>query len=361
MIRTGTVLDMDMTTLAGAVRGLWDWWMAELSGMVPARWQRQSEVPGGPAAQFDGNGDLWFDGALLEPAIDQAKRHLLQVELPPGAVMVRTTGLPRLAKRDLARLVDLELDRLFPFPAGGAIADARPLASGEDAGTAKAPTLIGAMPLARAVKLVETARAAGIEPLGLIWRDPATGDAALDLLPALVRSGQIEPRRDGRAFWWGLVAFLFLANIGVMIWRDVAATRELQAQVEQQQAITSAARGVAGRIAQENAFRIALIAEHRQHDPSAMLALTTRFLPGSAWVQRFAWTADSLRLTGYKEAGADVQAALRRTGKFATMQSTVSDPTAEAGGSQPFDISAQIAATDSTGVTSGAETANTLP
>ena len=39
----------------------------------------------------------------------------------------------------------------------------------------------------------------------------------------------------------------------------------------------------------------------------------------------------------------DIQTALRRTGRFASLQTSVSDPTAEGGGGQPFDVTAVIA------------------
>ena len=201
------------------------------------------------------------------------------------------------------------------------------------------------MPLARAAELLEAARAAGVEPLSLLWRNPDDAGIALDLLPALVASGRVTPRRDGRPFWWGLVAALFLANVGLLIWRDVAATNRLAADVAEQQTASAAARAVAARIAREESARAALLDERKAHDPLAMLALTTGALPANAFVQRFAWTAETLRLTGYKEPGSDVQAALRRTGRFAALQSSVSDPTAEGGGGQPFDISAEIAGT----------------
>ena len=59
-------------------------------------------------------------------------------------------------------------------------------------------------------------------------------------------------------------------------------------------------------------------------------------------MQRFVWTPETLRLTGYKAPGSDIQSALRRTGRFASLQTSVSDPTAEGGGGQPFDVSATL-------------------
>lgn len=348
MIRTGTVLDMDMAGLGTALRAGWDWWTDELARMVPDRWQARPQTLSGAVAEFDADGDLWFDGATLEPADEGARRRVMHVVMPAGAVMVRRGMLPRVGTRDLARIVAFDLDRLLPFPPATAIAAARTLPDAGEAGHTKAATLIAGMPVVRAAEMVTRARAAGIEPLSLTWQSPDDPGVTLDLLPALVASGRITPRRDTRPFWWGLVAALFLANIGLLIWRDVVATNAFADEVAEQQAASTAARTIAGRIGNEAALRQALIAERTQHDPLAMLALTTGALPEGAWVQRYAWTAESLRLTGYKAPGSDIQSALRRTGRFASLQTSVSDPTAEGGGGQPFDVTAAIAAPPAT-------------
>ena len=154
------------------------------------------------------------------------------------------------------------------------------------------------------------------------------------------------PRRDTRPFWWGLVAALFLANCGLMIWRDVAATNAFADEVAAGQATSTAARALAGRIARKSTLRKALVTQRDTHDPLSILALTTEALPEGAWVQRYAWTPETLRLTGYKAPGSDIQSALRRTGRFASLQASVSDPTAEGGGGQPFDVTATLGLTD---------------
>lgn len=343
MIRTGTILDMDMTSLGAALREGWDWWTGELAAMVPARWQTKERKLSGPRAAFDAEGALWLDGAALDPVAEGARRQLMPVVLPPAAAIATRSMLPRLAPRDLSRMVALELDRLLPFPPGTAIAGARALADQAEPGHARVPTLVAGMPQARAAALVEAARTRGIEPLALLWQSSDDEALTIDLLPALVASGAITPRRDSRPFWWGLVAALFLANIGLMIWRDIAATNAFAAEVEAQATTGRAARALAGRLAREAALRRQLVAERDANDPLGLLALTTVALPEGAWVQRYVWTGESLRITGYKAPGSDIQTALRRTGRFASLQTSVSDPTAEGGGGQPFDVSATLA------------------
>jgi hypothetical protein len=343
MMRTGTILDMDMTSLGVAVREGWDWWTGELAAMLPARLQSQGRKLSGAQAVFDETSDLWLDGAALDPVAESARRRLMPVVLPPHAAITTRTMLPRLAPRDLARMVALELDRLLPFPPSSAIAGARVLAEEAEPGHARVPTLVAGMPQARAAALVEEARARGIEPLALLWQSPDDEALTIDLLPALVASGVITPRADSRPFWWGLVAALFLANAGLMIWRDIAATNAFAAEVEAQAATGSAARALAGRLAREASLRKPLVAERDANDPLGLLALTTVALPQGAWVQRYVSTGESLRITGYKAPGSDIQTALRRTGRFASLQTSVSDPTAEGGGGQPFDVTAALA------------------
>lgn len=343
MIRTGTILDMDMTSLGSALRDGWDWWTSELSAMVPARWQAKERKLSGPIATFVADGDLRLDGTALEPVAEGARRRLMPVILPPAAAITTRTMLPRLGTRDLARMVELELDRLLPFPPGTAIAGARALVDQAETGHARVPTIVAGMPHKRAAALVEAARARGIEPLALLWQSPEDEGITIDLLPALVASGAITSRRDSRPFWWGLVAALFLANAGLMIWRDIAATNAFAAEVEAQAATGTAARALAGRLARETALRKTLVAERDANDPLSLLALTTVALPEGAWVQRYVSTGETLRITGYKAPGSDIQSALRRTGRFASLQTSVSDPTAEGGGGQPFDVSAMLA------------------
>ena len=345
MIRTGTLLDMDMTTLGASLRQGWDWWTDELARMVPERWQARPQMLSGAVAEFGEDGTLYAEGIALDAAAQDSRRRVMHVVLPPGAVMVTRTALPQLGARDLARVVALELDRLLPFPPGTAIAAARALPDSDEPGQAKRATLVAGLPIARAAALVETARAAGVEPLSLTWRSAEDDRVTLDLLPALVASGHIAPRRDTRPFWWGLVLALFVLNAGLMIWRDVTATTAFAEEVAAGQTTSAAARALASRIARETALRKALVAERDTHDPLSILALTTVALPEGAWVQRYAWTPESLRLTGTKPAGSDIPSALRRTGRFAAIQASVSDPTAESGGGQPFDVTATLGQT----------------
>ena len=204
-------------------------------------------------AEFGDDGALFAQGTTPDPVAEGSRRRLMHVVLPHGAVMATRTVLPRLGSRDLARMVGIELDRLLPFPTGTAIAAAAPLPDADEAGAVKVAMLVAGMPTARAAALFEAARAAGIEPLSLTWRSSEDDAVTLDLLPALVASGRIVPRRDTRVLVAGWA--LFLANCGLMIWRDVATTNAFADEVAAGQATSTAARALAGRITRKSTPR----------------------------------------------------------------------------------------------------------
>ena len=85
-----------------------------------------------------------------------------------------------------------------------------------------------------------------------------------------------------------------------------------------------------------------LAAERGSHDVLGALGSVSAALPSGAWVQRYAWSGRSVRLTGYKRQGVDVLAALRHDPRFANVRSANSDVIAEIPAGQPFDITATL-------------------
>ena len=77
------------------------------------------------------------------------------------------------------------------------------------------------------------------------------------------------------------------------------------------------------------------------HDPLSILALTTEALPEGAWVQRYAWTPETLRLTGYKHQQRHPARAARHRPLRLDFRPAYRS-TAESGGGQPFDVTATL-------------------
>jgi hypothetical protein len=338
-MKTGTVLDMDMASLSRSAGDALRWWLDELAAMVPARWQRRGKAMAGIVVE------LTTDGSLIGPdgteISDNGRTRAATILLPPGQVLIREAQLPALRQSDLQRLVALDLDRLMPFPAGSAYGDVA--APDSSAGVdGKILARIAALPKEQVSESYARAVDHGLSPRAIGLRDQNGRMLAFDFLPALIADGG-APARRGPARWWVLVAVLFLANVGVMLWQDMQSVARLQALVDAQTPLVNASRKLTQRLANEDKTRSALMQARRQDNALAALALVSRAMPRGAWVQRYSWNGETLRLSGYQQEKVDVLGALRKTGAFASVRAATSDVAAEAASGQPFDISAEWA------------------
>jgi hypothetical protein len=76
-------------------------------------------------------------------------------------------------------------------------------------------------------------------------------------------------------------------------------------------------------------------------EPLAMLARVAAALPQGAWVQRYTWQSDGLRITGYRPPQADVAGGLRRAGLSVQRYSDASTAAQNPLG-QPFEVTVRM-------------------
>jgi hypothetical protein len=335
-MKTGTFLDMDMAQLRGSLGGLYRWWVDELAAMVPPKWRgRDRRRLAGLCAYAGAGGGFSVDGEAL--ALGAAKVLPATIVLAPNRALFRTVTLPALRRADLRKLVTLDLDRLMPFPPGTAFADV--ITTGLKREDGRVDARIAAIPQNELVAVYQNALEHGLAPRAIGIAD-SEGDALeFDFLPALITGGYAAPLKGARG-WWALVALLFVANIGVMVWKDARRNAELRALVEAQQPLVNAARKIGQRMTGEDQTRAELLQARRNGDALATLALVTRAVPAGAWVQRYSATSEGLRISGYKQPAVDVLGALRKTGAFASVRATTADIAGESATGQPFDITA---------------------
>ena len=335
MMKTGSFLDMDMTTLSQRLGEGYRWWIGELSAMLPVRFRSRGRRLSGPVAEYNPDGGYLLDGDVVS-SLETTATTSATLLIPSSLCLIRSVALPALRQADLRKLVALDLDRLMPFAADTAYADVATDVDGA--------TRVAALPKTLAQEIYHGAVARGITPILLGVSSEDGGALDFDFLSMLRADGIAPAAANGRRFWWTLVALLFLANVAVLILRDVQSVSRMSALVDAQASSALAARKLALRVAQEDALRASLLQQRAAGDPLSILAFASRAVPEGAWVQRLAWTGDTLRLAGYKHASVDMLSTIRKSGRFATVRASTSDVSAESNTGQPFDVTAEVGA-----------------
>lgn len=334
IVKTGTFLDLDMTSLGQHFGEFWRWWVSEISAMVPRPLRQARKRVSGTIAFWHDDATLWVDGEAYEAGRERSA----VIIIPENQILVRSTMMPALSIADLRKIVMLDLDRLMPFPPDSAYADV--IFSNEQSESGRREVQIAAIPKDLARSIDQAARSNGLIPtaIGMISDDVMT----FDFLPAMQIDGSVPAPDNSRKFWWSLVAILFALNLGLLVYIDEQKVNRLNDLVESQSLSAIGARKVAGRISKEDQLRGEILLQRERNDAVAQLALTTRQMPEGVWVQRYSANGDVLRIAGYKQDGTDLLGKLRKSGSFSAIRTSISDGAAESGTGQPFDITAEI-------------------
>lgn len=319
------ILDADMATVGGWLREGWRWWIDELRELMP----RTLLAAGGPRAA-----PARFDGERLIGGLPDQP---VEIALDAGLVLVREIERPAMGARDLYRMLAFDAERIMPLPAETMV-----VAAHVDARTgATMRVAVGALPIARAETLAAAVAAAGVRPVRVTVERP---QGAIDFLPALRRAGFLARDRSSARAWWSAVAFLFAVNVALIVWRDVARTDRLEETVAAQRPAVGISRAIAGRVRSGQRVALVSLARRRANDPLGLIARVGIALPPGAWVQRWNWAGDTLKIAGYRPRGANVLAALRAIPGFAEVRNTSADTVAEIPAGQPFDVTVRLAA-----------------
>ena len=335
-MKTGTILNMDMASLGRQLQQWGRWWLDEMSGMLPVSMQSQKRpfigtvVDALPDNSFRvGNEQLSGNANRKRPAT---------ILLDEARLLVRDMSLPAMRPAELRKLVALNIDRLMPFPADSVYMDVSKRGLVDDKGQASAR--IAAIPKVELAAIYDAALAHDLVPRAIGVSDESGKRLEFDFLPEMLAASGAQTVSGARR-WWILVAVLFLANIGVLIWKDVRRVSALERLVEAQQPLVNASRKLALKLTDEDRLRAELIEARRKNNALTALAFVTRIVPSDAWAERYSWNSEVLRISGYKSAQTDVLGALRKSGSFATVRATTSDVATESATGQPFDVTAE--------------------
>lgn len=339
-MKADSVLNADMATLGRWFRSGLAWWIDELASLVPDRWRAGSGARG-PMAWFDGAGTVFrFDNGAIGDAFrpSDSQRRMI-VLLSSDICLIRTLQRPNVGDHDFQRMLVLDADRIMPMPGNAMLIAGRAI---DRQPGAKAMTVeVAGLPYDRAVALAAATSAAGILPTRISLRRP-DGASVFDFLPAMREAGLIANDRSAAPPWWALVGLLFMANIGLLTWRDSASVERLAELVEAQRPAVSATQRIAQRIQRYDMLARTSIVRREHRNALGLLGVFSSVLPDGAWIQRLTWDGATLRLAGYKSRDVNVVTALRRAPMLSNVRNTTSDAVAEIPAGQPFDVTARI-------------------
>jgi len=323
---SANILDADMATVARWLRMGAAWWVDELRTLLPARVAR-----GAARLRFDAR-----PGALTGADGSEADRKRATIVVPEAMVMRRAIERPPLGARDMAAMIAIEADRLFPLPADRLVLafTVAPPPKGE----ALAHVTVAALRRADAYRIAQAVRAAGVEAAAIM------PDAApeIDFLPAFREAGLIERGSKGAAGWYALVGLLVLVNIALLIWRDAARLDAMRQLVDAQQPAVAIADRIATRAQAVRSVAAQAIAQRRRHDVLGWLGRVSAAMPPGTWVQSYDWTGEQLRITGIKPRSADLVGALRALPGVESVRLSAADTVLDVPAGQPFDIVVRI-------------------
>jgi len=340
--------EMDLASLAALARQGLAWWVDELTAMLPPAWrERLSSRPRTwIEPQPSGGWRVWKDGRPFEgPGPRRGARGRgaparIGLLAPPGAVLLRETPAPRMTAADVRRMLSLDIDRLSPLAADLIHYDMEILERGESEGPQR--VLLGIIPRDEAARLLGLARAEGFAPVAMAARAESDGlPPRFDFLPQVLRAEGEATGDRARLYMWLAVGALILANIAVLVGRDIIDVSRVRTTVEGQKPVVDAVLRLRRRVQAEEARRGDLLARGRRGDPLRMLDVLSQALPGGAWVQHLEWNGQSLRIVGFKRQDIDLAAAIRGSGAFTNPRALAAEPTGGLTPLRPFDITAE--------------------
>ncbi|WP_293880052.1 PilN domain-containing protein [Sphingomonas sp.] len=323
------LLNSDLGTLGSELRRACDWWIDEISTLVPAS-VKQASMGKRSMAVFDGIDNFEYIGTRGNPPFRAT------ILIAETSVLVREIVTPPMTRADLQRTIDLNSERYLPLTAGAIIAKS---VQKESSGDGMLRADLAAIPLTLARALADAATARNVLAQSVrVGKGGHAADPRFDFLPAMRAAGLMVDRRRKTTNWWIAVAMLATLMVATAIWRANADIDRMQALVDEQRPAVAVAQRMTGQMRRAHAVAVRTTTRRNQRDVLGVLADTTRVMPDGAWVQRYAWDGATLRLTGYRSRDADVVAAIRKLPRFANVKSAQTDSMAEISAGQPFDL-----------------------
>ena len=340
---------------------VWRWWRGEVAALLPDRVRRW--LDGGVtviAIDLDGAGAVlrrFEDGRMSEigrlPHFDAANlraalapylaqsvlsRPSFALRLPDTAALRRTLSLPAAARRDLATLLDIELERQSPLDR----AEIHHAYRVVEAGAGRIALDWRLVRKRSVAPALEVCREAGIDLAAIAF---AGDDAPPDGGTLPVATGAARLLRARRAMVRGLlllIAALLLAATAGVYQRNQSAADAFAVRVDRTRLAALGALRLEHAVAATRSRDALLLRERQKLSVTRILAETTRLLPQGSWLTAFSYGNGEVRLRGYSNAASSLIAVFDASPLFAGAEFAAPLVQAQSRDLEQFDLTVKL-------------------
>lgn len=308
----------------------WTWWTAELAGMAEMLSPSRLGLGAADLVAFQDANGAWSAGSNtgrattsspLQDVVNPKRTQTVRLRLSAADCFVRRVALPNVARSEVARLLDLDLERATPFKTSETYSD-------HVIETARArPGFVNVLQIIVPRDVIDAKRAV-LTSLGLRVTeiDCSDADAALAPLNFLTAASADGAPASARHMWRWLIpiAIFFVGSAAAIdISRHDAANSALVAQTSDALAIAKAKRETSqsaeAALAQTEAVQhLAEVRVPRTH----ILNELSRVLPDSAWLTNLKIDGAVLDISGHAKGAAELVGLFETSGLFTEAELT---------------------------------------
>lgn len=358
-------LNMSRADPLASLRAAWFWWRNELRALLPDSWRAffasgvsivaidvedqvvaLTRLSAGRVARIANMPRAEIDPQTLRAALSSTLarpwylRDIFALRLPESVALRRDLSLPIGARRNIATLLDMELERQSPLDRAEVYHAYRVVSVDRASQRIEVEWYI--LKKANVEPALAVCRGAGIDLsiISVVGDDLPPDGGNLPVSPRAVLLLKFRRRLVA-----GLLALAVLLVAGVTV----------GAYLRNQEAVDAFAVGVdAERVAAQTSLALQhrietavqrearLSDERRQHSVTQLLAETTRLLPEGSWLTEFGYRDNEVHIHGYSNAASSLIARFDASPLFSAAEFRAPLVQAQAPGQEEFDIAFKV-------------------
>jgi general secretion pathway protein L len=296
------------------VRQGFAWWLGELAGMLPPRLTALFGAEAAPVVLVTlgpGGAALWPSDARRQSAAAAGRRgNRVAIALDRSLVFEAALELPRAAEQALPQILQHQIERLVPLPAGETRFDYRCTPGPDDKLLA---VRVFVAKHATIDEALGAARAAGLVPRRVVladWHEPGRPPLLWQADNAADTSRGLRRRLEIAAVLLAAIAY------GLYVHRLDLVRDELAARVAAAEPAAQAVEGLARKVAALGADAAFFAARRREPAPLAVIDALTRLVPMDSWVSELVLDRRNVEIGGYSPHATDLVAQIERSKLF---------------------------------------------